>query len=201
MIASEGGLAPVRSRSPTSASAWPSATRWSSISRNTASASASCCRTCSPRTTSSLPTPTRSWRSTSSPTRRRSTATRSPPAQPEHGVHGLTRPTPSDAHVRVRPQARAMDDQRPHLGGRGREQLHARRGATRRRRRGDLGVQERQWRLVPSGARAPRRLQDPRPQRPAAVRLREGAEGRGLRRRGRDRARDHALRPTRSGAT
>ena len=51
--------APSRSRSPISASGWPSATRWSSTSRSTRSASASCCRTCSPRTTSSSRTPTR----------------------------------------------------------------------------------------------------------------------------------------------
>ena len=55
----------------------------------------------------------------------------------------------------------AMDDQRAHLGGCDRQQLHAHRGEPGRQRCRDLGVQERQWRLVPSGARAPRRLQDP----------------------------------------
>ena len=68
--------------------------------------SASCCRTCSPRTTSTSPTPTRSWRSTSSPSRRRSTATRSRiSSTPTAPTMALTRGRRRhDAPVRVQAQ-------------------------------------------------------------------------------------------------
>jgi spore coat protein A, manganese oxidase len=66
------------------------------------------------------------------------------------------------------------------------------RGAEPRRRR-DLGDREPQRRLVPPGPHPPSRLQDPRPaarqQQPhRRVRVGEGTQGRGLRRRERDRA-------------
>ena len=68
------------------------------------------------------------------------------------------------------------------------------RSPTRPRRRRDLGAREPARRLVPPGPHPPRRLQGPRPQRPAAGALRAGPEGRRLRRRGREGPRDHALR-------
>ena len=117
----------------------------------------------------------------------------------DHGPDGGRRR--QEPQVRVRAQARGVDDQRAYLGRRDRQRLHPPRSAPGLQRRRDLGVQEHQRRLVPPGAHPPDRLQDPRSQRAPAVRLREGAEGRDLPRRERDRAHDRRASSGRSGAT
>ena len=133
-------------------------------------------------TTRSRRSSTRTRRSWASPGRRR--------ARP-----GEPRPAAQAQH-QVRAQERALDRQRPDVGGRRQQRLRADDRQARPERRRDLGAREPGRRLVPPGPHPPRRLQGPHPQRQGVVGggLREGPEGRRLRRRVREGRGHHAVR-------
>ena len=113
------------------------------------------------------------------------------------GPHGARRRSrPRNIRVRARRHDH-VDDQRRDLARRRRQRLPDVRRRPRARHDRGLGDREQVGRLVPPGPHPPHRLQDPQPQRQARPSPTSGPQGRRLRRRGRDGARDREVRPAR----
>ena len=158
-----------RSRARTAKTAWPSATRSSSTSRSTRRASASCCRTLSPKNNIDFDT-TGSHGASTSATHVSDPRNNEIPQrpQPEHATSWASQA--SDAvgtrDIRFERENGELDDQRRR---RGRTSSTATTSVTVANpalgRRRDLGAREPVRRLVPPGPHPPRRLQGPRPQR------------------------------------